>query len=517
VTEDTPHTDAATTALEGPPATEPPDPRRWWALAVLAAAQLMIILDASIVNIALPSAQADLGISNANRQWMVTAYTLAFGGLLLLGGRIADYTGRKRTFVIGLLGFAGASALGGLAPNQELLFAARALQGAFAALMAPAALSIVTVTFTDPRERAKAFGVFGALAGGGAAIGLIVGGVLTEYASWRWCLGVNVPVAVIVAAAALPLVHESHAPGDTRYDIPGVLMATLGLVALVYGFTEAAKASNPDDPQDTSVQGWIHPSTITFLVVAVVLLVAFVLWERRASNPMLPLRVVLDRNRGGSYLIFLFVGAGLFAMFLFLTYYFQINLGYSPLRSGFAFLPFSLGIILTAGIVAQLLPRLGPRPLILPGLVMAIGGMLWLTQVGAETSYWTHVFPAEVVMSIGLAAVFIPASATALHAVGHHDAGVASAVLNTAQQVGGSLGTALLNTLFAGAVTAYLADNPVTDPARAEATMGSALIHGYHVSFFWGAVLFVVALVCALVLINARKEDVPVEGMAAAA
>src|SRR6476646_1774896 len=221
------------------------DPRRWLALAVLAVAQLMIVLDASIVNIALPSAQADLGISDANRQWMVTAYTLAFGGLLLLGGRIADYNGRKRTFIIGLLGFAGASALGGLAGTQELLFAARAWQGGFAALMAPAALSIVTVTFTEPKERAKAFGVFGALAGGGAAIGLIVGGVLTEYASWRWCRGANVPFALLVAAAAAVLVHESKAHGDTRYDVPGVLLATTGLFSLVYGFTEAAKVKNP--------------------------------------------------------------------------------------------------------------------------------------------------------------------------------------------------------------------------------------------------------------------------------
>jgi MFS family permease len=296
---------------------EQPDPRRWWALTVLAAAQLMIVLDASIVNIALPSAQDDLGISNADRQWVVTAYTLAFGALLLLGGRIADYTGRKRTFVVGLLGFAAASAIGGLAPSQELLFAARALQGAFAALMAPAALSLVTVTFVEPKERAKAFGVFGALSGGGAAIGLIVGGVLTEYASWRWCLGVNVPVALIVAAAAVPLVHESKAKGDTRYDVPGVLLATFGLFSLVYGFTEAARAENPDNPRYTSVQGWTHPSTLTFLILAVVLLVAFVAWERRTRNPMLPLRIVLDRNRGGSYLVFLFVGAGLFAMFLF--------------------------------------------------------------------------------------------------------------------------------------------------------------------------------------------------------
>ncbi len=496
-------------ALEEPRVSgDSPDPRRWLALGVLAVAQLMIVLDASIVNIALPSAQADLGITDANRQWVVTAYTLAFGGLLLVGGRIADYNGRKRTFVIGLLGFAAASAIGGFAPNQGLLFAARALQGGFAALMAPAALSLVTVTFTEPKERAKAFGVFGALAGGGAAIGLIVGGVLTQYASWRWCLGVNVPVALLTAFAAVALVHESKADGDTRYDIPGVLLATVGLVSLVYGFTEAARAKNPGRPGDTSVQGWMAPSTLTFLVVAVVLLVAFVLWEQRAKNPMLPLRVVLDRNRGGSYLVFLLVGAGLFAMFLFLTYYFQINLGYSPLKSGFAFLPFSGGIILTAGVVAQILPRVGPKPLMVVGLVMAVLGMLMLTQITQSTAYWSHVLPAEILMSVGLAGVFIPASSTALVGVGHHDAGVASAVLNTAQQIGGSLGTALLNTLFAGAVTAYLADH-VTSPAVAHKMIPSALIHGYHVSFFWGAVLLCAALVTALTVINAKKEDVP--------
>jgi EmrB/QacA subfamily drug resistance transporter len=486
-----------------------PDPGRWWALVVLAAAQLMIILDASIVNIALPSAQADLGISNADRQWMVTAYTLAFGSLLLLGGRIADYTGRKRTFIIGLIGFAGASAIGGLAPNQELLFAARALQGAFAALMAPAALSIVTVTFTEPKERAKAFGVFGALAGGGAAIGLIVGGVLTEYASWRWCLGVNVPVALVVAAAAVPLVKESKAHGDTRYDVLGVLLATGGLFSVVYGFTEAARAENPDDPQSLAVQGWIHPSTLTFLVVGVVLLVGFVLWERRARNPMLPLRVILERNRGGSFLVFLLVGAGLFAMFLFLTYYFQVNLGYTPLEAGFAFLPFSLGIILTAGFVSYLLPRVGPRVLMVPGLAMAVVGMLLLTLVDQDSSYWALVFPSMVIMSVGLAGVFIPAASTSLVGVGSHDAGVASAVLNTSQQIGGSLGTALLNTLFAGAVTAYLTDNPPTGPGQEEQLLPLAFIHGYHVAFLWGAVLFAVALVVSVVFITAHKEDIP--------
>jgi EmrB/QacA subfamily drug resistance transporter len=495
------------------PATATPDPRRWLALAVIAVAQLMIVLDASIVNIALPQAQGDLGITDANRQWVITAYTLAFGGLLLLGGRIADYTGRKRTFIIGLLGFAGASALGGIAPNQELLFAARALQGAFAALMAPAALSLVTVTFTEPRERAKAFGVFGALSGGGAAIGLIVGGVLTEYASWRWCLGVNVPVALLTAAAALPLVHESKAPGNTRYDIPGAVLVTLGLVSLVYGFTEAARLKDPG--RSTAVLGWTAGSTLFFLVAAVVLLVAFVLWEMRAKNPLLPLRIALDRNRGGSYLVFLLVGAGLFAMFLFLTYYFQATLGWSPLKSGFAFLPFSAGIIVTAGIVAQLLPRVGPKPLMTIGLLMAVPGMLWLTRITPDTSYVAHVLPAELLMSIGLAGVFISASSTALVGVGSHDAGVASALLNTSQQVGGSLGTALLNTLYAAAVTAYLAGH-LTGPPDAKVT-GLALVHGYHVAFFWGAVLLTAALVVALVLINARKDDIPTDAALGAA
>jgi EmrB/QacA subfamily drug resistance transporter len=475
---------------------------------VLAAAQLMIILDASIVNIALPSAQKALDISNADRQWVVTAYLLAFGSLLLLGGRIADYTGRKRTFIIGLLGFAVASAIGGLAPNQAFLFTARGLQGAFAALMAPAALSLVTVTFTEPKERAKAFGVFGALAGAGAAIGLIVGGVLTEYASWRWCLGVNVPFAIIVAIAAVPLVHESRAPGDTKYDIPGVLLATGGLFALVYGFTEAAKAKNPGNPNSLAVRGWGAPTTITWLAIAVVLLVGFVVWERRTKNPLLPLRVVLDRNRGGSFLTYLFVAAGLYGMFLFLTYYFQVNLGYTPLHAGFAFLPFSLGIIFTAGVVAQLLPRVGPRPLMITGLAMAVIGMLWLTQISLTSSYWTHVFLAEVIMSIGLACVFIPAASTSLIGVDSHDAGVASATLNTSQQIGGSLGTALLNTVFAGAVTAYVTAH-ATSPQAVPRVLPQGLIHGYHVSFVWASALFAVALIGTIVLVTARKQELP--------
>ena len=481
-----------TTEQAGVPAG--PDPRRWLALAVIAVAQLMIVLDVSVVNIALPDAGADLGITPANIQWVVTAYTLTFGGLLLLGGRIADFIGRKRAFLIGLGGFAIASALGDVAANQELLFGARALQGAFAALLAPAALSLLAVTFTDPKERARAFGVFGAISGGGAAIGLILGGVLTEYASWRWTLGINVPIAAATAFAAVALVTESRATGDRRFDIPGVLLSAAGLASLVYGFNKAAEDG----------VGWSDPVTLALLAAAVVLLVGFVLRERSTSHPLLPLRVVLDRNRGGSYLVFLLVGAAMFAIFLFLTFYFQQTLGYTPLESGFAFLPFSGGIILGAGVVSQLLPRVGPRPLMVAGLLLAAVGMLWLTRIGVSSAYVTEVLPAEVVISLGLAAVFVPASSTALVGVAEHDAGVASAVLNTSQQVGGSLGLALLSTFYASSVTGYLVDNPTAAPAQ-------ALVHGYHVAFVWGAGFLALALLLGAVLVSARKDDLPAD------
>jgi EmrB/QacA subfamily drug resistance transporter len=493
-----------------------PDPKRWLALGVIAIAQLMIVLDASIVNIALPQAQQDLGISSTDRQWVVTAYTLAFGGLLLLGGRIADYTGRKRTFIIGLLGFAAASALGGLAQNGGMLFGARALQGAFGALMAPAALALITTTFTAPKERARAFGVFGAIAGGGAAIGLILGGVLTEYASWRWCLLVNIPIALVAAGFAIPLVRESRAQGDRRYDIPGAILVTAGLVLLVYGFTEAGKPVVNAQGQPTGTVGWTDPVTVTCLALAAILLAAFVIWEQRTASPLLPLRVVLDANRGGSYLVFLLLGAGLLGMFLFLSYYFQQQLGYSPLKAGFAFLPFSAGIIITAGIASQLLPKFGPRPLMLVGLSFATVGMLWLTQIGVESSYVQHILPSEIIMSAGLALVFIPAASTSLIGVGGHDAGVASAVLNAGQQVGGSLGTGLLNSVFFTVSTAFAASHAasIADPTQLN---NEAAIHGYHVTFFISAMLFVVALIVTAVFIRAQKSDLPAEPALAAA
>lgn len=497
-----PELDLDQTAAADPPAA---DPKRWIALGVIATAQLMVVLDASIVNIALPQAQRALHISDVDRQWVVTAYTLAFGGLLLLGGRIADYVGRKKMFIIGLGGFAAASALGGVAQNAAMLFGARALQGAFAALLAPAALSLITVTFTETHERARAFAVYGAISGGGAAIGLIVGGVLTEYASWRWCLGVNVPIAMLAAAGAVYYVHESKAHGNTKYDLPGAVLVTGGLVSLVYGFTEAAKQG----------VGWLSPQTLGFLALAAVLLVAFVVVESRSANPLLPLRVVLDRNRGGSYLASLLVGAGLFSMFLFLTYYFQANLGYSPLKSGFAFLPFSAGIIVTAGAVSNILPRTGPKPLMVIGSIMAALGLFLFTFISDTSSWLTHVLPGELLLSVGLGLVFVPLSSLALIGVANHDAGVASAMLNTSQQVGGSLGTALLNTFYASAVTSYLASN-VKTPQDLKIQTPLAYIHGYHVAFSIGVGLLVAAAIAIVVFINAKRDDLPAESAIAA-
>src|SRR5215475_8108831 len=485
----------------GADAMAPPDSRRWLALAVIMLAQLMIVLDATVVNVALPHAQAALDISNADRQWIVTAYTLTFGGLLLLGGRVADYLGRKRTFIIGLIGFAGASALGGAAVNEAMLFGARALQGAFGALLAPAALSLLTVTFTEAKDRAKAFGVFGAISGAGAAIGLISGGVLTEYASWRWCLLVNVPVALITLAAAIPIVRESKAQGNTRYDIPGAILATLGLVALVYGFTEAAK------PHGTSTNGWSAPLTIGMLAAAVVLLAGFLWWESRVKNPLLPLRVITDRNRGSSFLVSILIGAGLLGMFLFMTFYLQNTQHYSPLKTGVVYLPFSAGVIVSAGIAAQLLPRVGPRVLMTIGGVAATASMIYLTQLKADSSYAGAILPAFIAMSLGMGLLFVPLGATALSGVNNHDAGVASAMVNTTQQVGGSLGTALLNTIFTTALAGYIASH---GPSPASQLHGA--IHGYNVAFWASAILFAGAALLSFFFIRRPADMVADDG-----
>ena len=465
--------------------------RRWLALAVIGVAQLMIILDASIVNIALPHAQVALHISDASRQWALTAYTLTFGGLLLLGGRIADYFGRKRTFLVGLFGFAAASALGGAAQSAGWLFGARALQGVFAAVLAPAVLSLITTTFTEAHERAKAFAVYGAISGTGAAIGLIAGGALTEYLSWRWTLLVNTPIAIAVAIASLPLIKESRAEGDRHFDVPGALVATSGLALLVYGFTEA------------SLHGWTAPLTLTLVSVAVMLLFGFVVWETQAKNPMLPLRIVLDRNRGGSYLAFFLATLAMFAMFLFLTYYLQGVLGYSALKAGVAFLPFPLGVITSSTIASRTLPRFGPRALATGGFTLAVLGMLWLTQLQADSSYAVHVVPAMLLISLGMGHVFVPLSSTALLGVPNHDAGAASALVNTMQQVGGSLGIAFLNTIATNATTSYADSHGGVSAA--------ATVHGFTSAFAIGSGILAAALIAVVVLIRPQRSG-PVAG-----
>jgi EmrB/QacA subfamily drug resistance transporter len=487
---------SATTETHGVPddvASTEPHPRRWIALAVIAIAQLMVVLDATIVNIALPSAQKALEISDADRQWVVTAYTLAFGGLLLLGGRIADYWGRKRTFLVGAVGFAAASAIGGLAQNGATLFGARALQGAFGALLAPASLALLTVLFTEARERARAFAVYGAIAGGGSAVGLLLGGVLTEYANWRWCLLVNIPVAVAALALAIPLVPESKAHGDTSYDIPGAVVVTLGLASLVFGFTKAAS------------DGWGAAVTITFIAVGVVLIALFVLIERRNRNPLLPLRILMDRNRGGAYLTSMLVGAGLFGSFLFLVLYLQNVLGYTPLKAGFASLPVTVGVLISATVASNVLPRTGPRILMVIGPILAAIGMVILRFIDLDTSFWTTLMPAQVLLGLGLGFTFVPLSSLALVGVPEHDAGAASAALNATQQVGASLGTALLNTIATSAITAYLTSHV---PPNSQTPL-VAQVHGYAQAFTWSAGFILLAGVIAGVFIKVDKSDLP--------
>ncbi len=473
------------------------DPRRWKALVFIALAQLMVVLDATIVNIALPSAQHALGISDGNRQWVITAYTLAFGGLLLFGGRIADLVGRKRTFVIGLVGFAGASALGGAAVDTGMLLGARALQGAFGALLAPAALSLLSVMFTEARERAKAFGIYGAIAGGGGAIGLILGGLLTEHLNWRWTLFVNVAFAVVAVIGAVVVIRE---PVGTRnrngLDIPGVLLATTGLVSLVYGFTRAESA------------GWTAGSTIALFAVAVVLLAAFALVESRHHAPLLPLRVVADRNRAGVYLSLGLAVIGMFGLFLFLTYYLQIVRGYTPVMTGLAFLPMVAGMITgSTQIGARLMTRVAPRKLMGPGFLVAALGMLVLTRISVDSSYAGLVLPGELLLGLGMGTAFMPAMSLATYRVKPRDAGVASAMVNTSQQVGGSIGTALLNTIAASATTAYAAGHRATGVAGARLLQAQSMVHGYSIAIWWAVGILVVASAIALTLINTGGQN----------
>ena len=466
---------------------------------VIALAQLMVVLDATIVNIALPSAQQDLGMSDANRQWVITAYTLAFGGLLLLGGRIADLVGRKRTFMIGLVGFAAASALGGAATGSGMLFAARALQGVFAAVLAPSALSLLTTTFTDPKERGKAFGIYGALAGSGSAIGFIVGGLLTEYLNWRWCLYVNVPIAVIAFFGALVLLHDRPGHAGARLDVPGVLLGCGGLVAIVYGFSEAQP------------RGWSDPLVMTLLFGGVVLLAIFVWWQSRAPMPLLPLHIVKDRNRAGCFLTMGLAVIGMFGLFLFMTYYLQVVLAYSPVRTGLAFLPMTAAIIVgSTQISARLMNRVAPRMLMVPGMILAASGMVILTQMTVDSSYTTEILPALLLMGLGMGLTFMPVFSTATAGVAPQDSGVTSATVNTSQQVGGSIGTALLNTIATTSSTAYITAH-LTNPAQKALVVKEGVVHGYTVAIWWAAGIMLLAGLIAGQMVTAKppKQGAP--------
>lgn len=473
-----------------------PDPRRWWALVVIALAELMFVLDASIVNIALPSAQRDLGMSDGNRQWVITAYALAFGGLLLLGGRICDMVGRKRTFVIGLVGFACASAIGGAATGPGMLFASRALQGAFGALLVPATLALLSTTFTDPEERGKAFGIYGAIAGGGSVIGLIGGGLLTEYLSWRWCLYVNIPIAALAVFGAVTVLQGQRDHSRAKLDVPGAALGCSGLLAIVYGFSEAAP------------RGWTDPLVLAFLIGGVVLLAAFGWWQTKARHPLLPLHVLKDRNRLGCLLTMALLTIGMFGMFLFMSYYMQIGRGYSPVETGLAFLPRTAAIVIgSTQICARLMHRVAPRTLLLSGLASATAGLLLLTRLGTDSPYASHVLPAMCLLGLGTGLTYLPLINTATQNMNPDDTGVTSATLNTAQQVGGSVGVALLNTIAGTSAAAYIAAHAAADQAGRKLVAAQGAVHGYTTAMWWAAAIMVLAAAVAGLMITAKPAQ----------
>ena len=449
----------------------------------------MVVLDATIVNIALPAAQRDLRFANHDRQWVITAYALAFGSLLLLGGKVSDLFGRKWTFIVGQVGFAVASAIGGAAKSFAILVIARALQGAFGALLAPSALSTLTTTFRDPVDRGKAFGVYGAVAGGGGAVGLLLGGFLTEYLSWRWCLYVNLVFAAIAVIGAVILLRNERPLLRPKLDLIGTAAAGIGLFFVVYGFSRAAS------------DGWTDWQTLASLVIAVILLAAFVQIEKWVAHPLLPLRVVLDRTRGGSYLAVGLASIALFGVFLFLTFYLQLNKGLSPIMTGVAFLPIVAGVLLGSTLSnITLMPIVGVRVLITAGMLLAAASMLYLSRITQTSGYWTAVFPVLPFFGFGFGLVFAPAFNSATDRVAQDDAGVASAMVNTMQQVGGSVGTALLSTIATSATSSYLASHPGANPTT------EAAVHGYTVAFLVSAGVFLVGGIIVFFLIEPHRR-----------
>ncbi|MFI0486827.1 MFS transporter [Actinomadura sp. 9N215] len=505
-------------------------------------AQLLVVLDGTIVNIALPSAQAALGMSDASRQWAITAYALAFGGLLLIGGRVGSAIGHRRTFIIGLVGFAASSALGGAAVNPETLFAARALQGLFAAALAPAGMSLLTITFTGGRERGRAFGVFGAVGAAGSAVGLIAGGALTEYVGWRWCLLINVPIAllaVFAASALVPRDRPARTPSDTarsaakpqsaatptgssrtphatgatgsagangsadprplagagrfgrrsrRLDVPGALLSAVGFAAVVYAFNEA-------EPR-----GWSSPRVLALLATGVLLLAGFVAVEVRSSNPLLPMRVLAHRARAGAFVSITLMFVAMFGFYLFMSYYVQGILGYSPIQAGLTLIINALAALVSSTFIAgKLHGRVPPAALILPGLIAAAAGMLLLTRLTPHTTDVLPLYltPALILTGLGLGCVIPATAALATVDVRHQDIGAASAAYNASQQLGAALGTALLNTIATSAAASHLATSR-------DATPVAASVHGYTTALAVASVILIAAA-CVTAPLMARR------------
>ncbi|WP_306336672.1 MFS transporter [Streptomyces sp. KL118A] len=493
---------AVTTPVPTDTAAAPPGGGRHLGLAlfVIAAAQLMVVLDGTITNIALPSIQTALDVSDANLAWIVNSYALAFGGLLLLGGRAGDLFGRRRMFQLGIALFTVASLLGGLAPNTGLLIGARVLQGVGAAVAAPSALSLIATTFPEGRPRNKAMGVYAAMAGIGATVGLLLGGVLTDALDWRWVFFVNIPIGLAVLAGTKTLVEAERHRG--RLDLPGTVTGTGGLIALVYGITRGGE------------HGWTDGLTLSCFAVAAVLLSVFLVVQSHTAHPMMPLRLFKDRNRSGSFATMLCIGAGMIATFYFLTLYMQLILGYSAVRTGFANLPFSLGMGVAAALSAKLVTRLAPRAIAGPGLLVAAAGMFWFATLTPDSSYAGHLMPAMFVTALGLGMGFVPMTLGAVSGVDHQDTGIASALLNTAQQIGGALGLAVLATVSTSAANDRLPDAAAslyrglaTEDHGLTAKAADALTHGYTLAFVGAGAMFLAGLVVTALAVNARKQE----------
>ena len=483
------------------------------ALLVIATAQLMVVLDATIVNVALPHIQQALGFSGSGLEWVVNAYAVTFGGLLLLGGRAGDILGRRRVFIFGLLLFSAASLLGGFATSQAWLLTARAVQGVGGAVIAPTALALITTNFPEGQPRNRAFGVYAAMSGGGSAVGLLLGGVLTTYVSWRWVLFVNVPIGIGVAAAAPRVLNESlRRPG--RIDVAGAITGTGGVALLVYGLSKAATGAD-------GISHWGDAQVLASLTASVVLLVSFVLIEMRSSRPLLPMRVLADRNRSGSYLIMLCIGTAIFGLFFFLTLFMQTVLGYSAIQSGIAYLPFAVGIVIASALASQLVPRIGARPLILAGSAALAGGTFWFSRLTEHSGYSGQLLGPMLVTSFGLGLVFVPLSLVALHNVAEQDSGVASSLLNAGQQVGGAIGLALLGTVAwttvadsvrtqvaQAAAAAAKAGRPLPKPGTPPASIyDHALAVGFSRGFLVAAGITLLALLIAIATIRVRRQD----------